>query len=653
FIKYSLPADAVFCYPCRNLYCASEYKDNTFMEKGVRNWKKIGEKLNRHSVWESGEITKRLVNRPQLYLFFQILTRSLFRKREYARKITDLLLYLSRQGLALRGSDETETSENRGNFLDLCSLFAKYDEQFEQKLHGTFNLTSHEIQNELLYIVADLVLKHIAEEVRNVGFYCLIADEGHSFKQEQLSICVRYVGADLNVHERFLLFKDCSGSQNAEGIYNSLKEGIETVGISAFPIVAQVYDGASVMSGDTNGVQRKIRNNHPTAIYTHCMAHKLNLVLVDACKINRTASGFFSIMESLYCYFSMPGHHKLFRDVQRSLGIKPIELTSLSDTRWACRWRNVSACKSTLKAIIQCLNELSQPGTSGLLQQVQKCLVVFDHLLSLIQVAHKALQAKKATVSSAAKVVTSTTTTLENMRKEKSWNRVWADVLQCAENVGISIERGDDEGVRRPRKKNLKLRDFIVYSSCGEREHFPDEPQNHKQKWCQQLFFPVNNALTLEIKRRFSEETLVLARRIDAILACEPVAVDKMLEIYRKIIGINASLAKSEMQIARTDIESRGQAVTLKNLRSMLTASEYPNFFKLVQLALTLPVGSVKSETSFSVMRQIKTYLRTTMSQERFSALAILNIESDITEDIDPAEIVKIYASKGNRRLLL
>uniref|UniRef100_H2ZUR4 HAT C-terminal dimerisation domain-containing protein n=1 Tax=Latimeria chalumnae TaxID=7897 RepID=H2ZUR4_LATCH len=524
----------------------------------------------------------------------------------------DLLLYLSRQGLALRGSDETETSENRGNFLELCSLFAKYDEQFEQKLHGTFNLTSHEIQNELLYIAADLVLKHIAEEVQNVGFYCPIADE-----QEQLSICVLYVGTNLNVHERFLLCKDCSGS--------CLKEGIETVGISAVPTVAQVYDGVSVMSGDTNGVQRKIRSNHPTATYTHCMAHKLNLVLVDACKINRTASGFFSIMESLYGYFSMPGHHKLFHDVQHSLRIKPVELTSLNDTRWACRWRNVSACKSTLKTIIQHLNELSQPGSnrsfveaSGLLQQVQKidfitCLVVFDHLLSLIQVAHKTLQAEKATVSSAAKVVTSTATTLENMRNDKSWNCVWANVLQYAENVGISIEGEEDE----------------------------DEPQNRKQKWCQQLFFPVINALRGEIKRRSSEETLVLARSVDAILACEPVVVDKMLEIYRKIIGINASLAKSEMQIAHTDIEPRGQAVTLKNLRSTLTASEYPNFFKLVQLALMLPVGSVKSEASFSAMRQIKTHLRTTMSQERLLALAILNIESDITKDIDPAEIVK------------
>uniref|UniRef100_H3B3X7 DUF4371 domain-containing protein n=1 Tax=Latimeria chalumnae TaxID=7897 RepID=H3B3X7_LATCH len=299
---WTLRANLKYC-SSPEFYCASEYKDNTFTEKGVRDWKKIGEKLNRHAncnvhlecmgKWRDYQAASKSASVVTLLSnSHKIIVQE---NREYARKITDLLLYLSRQGLTLRGSNETETSENRGNFLELCSLFAKYDEQFEQKLHGT-NLTSHEIQNELLYIAADLVLKHIAEEVRNVGFYCLIADEGRSFKQEQLSICVCYVGANLNVHEQFLLFK--LWSRNAEGIYNSLKEGIETVGISAVPIVTQVYDGASVMSSDTNGVQRKIRNDQPTAIYTPCMAHKLNLVLVDACKINRTASGFFSIMES-------------------------------------------------------------------------------------------------------------------------------------------------------------------------------------------------------------------------------------------------------------------------------------------------------------------------------------------------------------------
>uniref|UniRef100_A0A1X7TFT3 DUF4371 domain-containing protein n=1 Tax=Amphimedon queenslandica TaxID=400682 RepID=A0A1X7TFT3_AMPQE len=43
-------------------------------------------------------------------------------------------------------------------------------------------------------------------------------------------------------------------------------------------LASQGYDGASVMSGQYNGVQAKIKEFAPQAIYIHCYAHVLNLV---------------------------------------------------------------------------------------------------------------------------------------------------------------------------------------------------------------------------------------------------------------------------------------------------------------------------------------------------------------------------------------
>ena len=73
-----------------------------------------------------------------------------------------------------------------------------------------------------------------------------------------------------------------------------------------FTIVAQGYDGAAVMSGSENGVQSKIRKDHSSAIYIHCMAHKLNLVLVEACKVNQMVNLFFLTLETIYCFFAQP-----------------------------------------------------------------------------------------------------------------------------------------------------------------------------------------------------------------------------------------------------------------------------------------------------------------------------------------------------------
>jgi len=41
------------------------------------------------------------------------------------------------------------------------------------------------------------------------------------------------------------------------------------------------------------------------------------------------------------------------------------------------------------------------------------------------------------------------------------------------------------------------------------------------------------------------------------------------------------------------------------------------------------------------------------MGQERFSSLALLNIESDLTGALVPVDIVRQYATTRNRHLLL
>lgn len=92
----------------------------------------------------------------------------------------------------------------------------------------------------------------------------------------------------------------------------------------------------------------------------------------------------------------------------------------------------------------------------------------------------------------------------------------------------------------------------------------------------------------------------------------------------------------------------------IKGVTNYLTIKEnisketFPNLFKMIQLAITLPVSSATCERSFSAMRRINNYLRSTMSQERFSKLAILNIERDIIVD---TEIILNTFAKKNRKI--
>ena len=64
-----------------------------------------------------------------------------------------------------------------------------------------------------------------------------------------------------------------------------------------------------------------------------------------------------------------------------------------------------------------------------------------------------------------------------------------------------------------------------------------------------------------------------------------------------------------------------------------------------------LPVTSAECERSFSTLERLKTYLRSAMTTERQSGLAMMNIHYGRAIDID--EIVNIFATQHPRRLLL
>ena len=46
-------------------------------------------------------------------------------------------------------------------------------------------------------------------------------------------------------------------------------------------------------------------------------------------------------------------------------------------------------------------------------------------------------------------------------------------------------------------------------------------------------------------------------------------------------------------------------------------------------------MSSCEAERSFSALRRIKSYLRSTMSSERFAGLALMHLHSDVDIDID------------------
>ncbi|XP_029340956.1 uncharacterized protein LOC115033097 [Acyrthosiphon pisum] len=96
------------------------------------------------------------------------------------------------------------------------------------------------------------------------------------------------------------------------------------------------------------------------------------------------------------------------------------------------------------------------------------------------------------------------------------------------------------------------------------------------------------------------------------------------------------------------------ESVTFLDLLQMIhdykLKESYPNIEIAIRIFLSIPASC---ERSFSKLKLIKTYLRSTMPEERLSSMAILSIETEIASKLDYEEIIDKFADTKARKISL
>jgi hypothetical protein len=77
----------------------------------------------------------------------------------------------------------------------------------------------------------------------------------------------------------------------------------------------------------------------------------------------------------------------------------------------------------------------------------------------------------------------------------------------------------------------------------------------------------------------------------------------------------------------------------------------FPNATIAYRILLTIPVTVASAERSFSKLKLLKSYLRSTMTQERLSGLAMIAIENDILEKVSYEDLIEDFISRNARRM--
>ena len=111
-------------------------------------------------------------------------------------------------------------------------------------------------------------------------------------------------------------------------------------------------------------------------------------------------------------------------------------------------------------------------------------------------------------------------------------------------------------------------------------------------------------------------------------------------------LAVQLPMFRSSFQYSCID-----QAVTALQSSSQEVKLLFCEVEKLLRLLLVLPVSSCEAERSFSALRRLKTYLRSTMSQTRLNSVAILHVHQSELMSVSLDSILKDFVSLNSQRM--
>lgn len=174
------------------------------------------------------------------------------------------------------------------------------------------------------------------------------------------------------------------------------------------------------------------------------------------------------------------------------------------------------------------------------------------------------------------------------------------------------------------------------------------------------FFYTVVDAVKSSVEERFVSLSEVRDKfsvllNFKNLTLCE---LGAQCETLSKALSTNkdADISGRELALELTNLpQLQSTSMTLLSLLSFIHSQHlteiYPNLWTALRIALTLPVTVASAERSFSKLKLIKTFLRSTMAQERLSGLAVLSINHEICETVSYDEVIDDFAAKKSRKV--
>ncbi|XP_030750580.1 zinc finger MYM-type protein 1 isoform X1 [Sitophilus oryzae] len=527
------------------------------------------------------------------------------KNRQILKRLIDVVCFLGEHELGFRGHDETRASSNTGNFLDLLSLMAKYDDCLKNHLEqsNVFRGNSNRIQNDLISAVSTVILKKIKQEIGEARFIAIVLDETTDVTNfSQLSIVIRYVKTDGSIQERFLGFKHVSENRTAEALYTIVYNVITEIH-GEKKLVAQSYDGAAVMAGQLGRLQAKVRKTFPSALFIHYFAHKLNLVLSQSMNHIKECKAFFVTLSGMSAFFS--------KSTKRTQALDSIVHKSTMLT--------FSENRESLIELFENIIENNETWDSeainssrGFLDCLKRdfnfnyLLNIFSEIFPFLDKVFYILQTKTNDIDFCLKKVDDFKSMLS--RKRDDFDLFWKKTMTLSVEPQAKRLRTDKEGDVQTSYRRLfyeiidQIRQQINYRFNGLKDF---------------KFFELCNFDAYKGKT-FPED-----------------AFKYLLLHYGQFF--DRVLLRSELKVIyeTDDISAKNNARELMQfLKDNELEEAYTEVSKLCELVFTIPATSSSVERNFSVLKRIKNFVKNSTGQERLSQISLLSIENKLLQNM-------------------
>ena len=180
-------------------------------------------------------------------------------------------------------------------------------------------------------------------------------------------------------------------------------------------------------------------------------------------------------------------------------------------------------------------------------------------------------------------------------------------------------------------------------------------------------FYAALDAIITELDHRFNEvssELLVCISCLDPRDSFSRFDIDKiarLTEIYDQDFSIvDRSIIRDQLQTFILHVRRVDDFIACHDLGSfaikMVETEKYlafPLVYRLIELALLLPVATASVERAFSAMNIIKTDLRNRMSDEWLNDLILCYIEKEIFRQLDYDKIKRTFQAMKERKMKL